>query len=1420
MSNQPEKQIVFIAGMHRSGTSATARFLNLIGAKLPIDLVPPSEGNNPKGFWEPRRMAEINTGILADNEMVWHSLGSMPDQWVSRSALDARVDEAAEFIDELDKGWLVLKDPRLSRLLPFWAKILDQLEIPMHVVIPYRNPLEVCLSLSRRDRFSVAKGMVLWLRYNLDAELWSRKSPRLFISFNELIARPARIFEKCSDTLPDLVQCRWKDVATNVREFLDPAEKHYSLEPAAIEGVDETIQRVFEALDQDDDVRRRVFDEVRQDTQIIDGLVGKALNQFEWERGMLRRKIKRLEHTFSASQAVDVNDQQPDILDRQQKLDSLLERLGAVQASIEARVRFAESHSEVPKSDPIDVPESNDVNKIDTECFASEQQRDNQPENRVISSAGRTQPEHMKVSLIGRVLMRLKYLASFTPMRTETTSSLPPEIAAEITEISRSRWFDAHWYLRTYPDVRKVGMDPAKHFVLHGWREARDPSPNFSVSDYLEANPDVKDSQCNPVLHFIHFGKSEGRLPKNDQKAIDDHCSQKARTVRRDSVRSPLVTSTSSPGEGRIYEDLNGNRVELTPVPAFGSQDYELTPTITGPVLILPLREEQFPISILNDLRVAVHLHLHHIDLLDEFADYLSNIPISISLFVSITDPEGLEEVKARLSNNCPKARLDVRVVQNRGRDIASLVTEFADQIAGHDLVGHFHSKRSIHNPAKADWRSQLLHGLLGSNALVQNIFSLFVHNPQVGMVFPEYHWSLERQISWGGNFDICKQLAGRTGLSIAKSKQTLFPAGSMFWARADALDGLLNARMKIGDFQKERGQVDGTVAHAIERLFGEYVSQAGYQLRQIKPDRQHSLRSYFTADWPYFPMAAEEVKGRIESYRRQNAGKNNRIAVYTAIVGEYDMPVIHEVLDPDIDYYLFSDRSVPDMGFWRVHSIAYHHPEPVRKARYVKTHPHALLPEYDLAIWIDGNVLIRSDISVFLQQARESGQACIYGIDHPHRRCLYDEARTLTSTGKDKAIRIQRQIQAYRDAGYQDRNGLIETNFMVVDLTHAGTKTLMRHWWGEIVRYSHRDQLSINYSLWATGQKCEPIFTERHSLRSHPGFAYFSHYYGSDRPADNSVPNTLPPPPLRSIAQEGNRQEHGSRPAIDIVVCVHNALDDVRECLKSVLDSRLAKDKIIIVDDASDKETSEYLVKFAHKQRNSELIRLEGLPQGYCRSANVGLRAASGEFVLLLNSDAILPSRGLYKLGRAMQSSGDVAVVGPLSNAASSQSIPEIKNGENQTAINALPNGVDLEMLDSWCEETSAEQPYPRVPLIHGFCQLIRISVLKEVGLFDEVSFPHGYGEENDFCFRVGNAGYDMLIAADTYVFHRKSASYSDENRRKRLMAEGGRHLQQRYGSDRLNNAIQAMQAHPVLEQMRESARRRFYSNGKHAND
>jgi GT2 family glycosyltransferase len=108
-----------------------------------------------------------------------------------------------------------------------------------------------------------------------------------------------------------------------------------------------------------------------------------------------------------------------------------------------------------------------------------------------------------------------------------------------------------------------------------------------------------------------------------------------------------------------------------------------------------------------------------------------------------------------------------------------------------------------------------------------------------------------------------------------------------------------------------------------------------------------------------------------------------------------------------------------------------------------------------------------------------------------------------------------------------------------------------------------------------------------------------------------------------------------------------------------------------------------------------------------------------------------------------------------------------------------------------------------PEVPLVHGFCFGIRKEVIDHIGFFDEIFFDRYYGEENDYCFRASSAGFKMVIATHTFVFHRKSASIEEEERLI-YMKKAGKRLRKMYGVEKVKLACLQMENHPLLKRMR----------------
>ncbi len=275
----------------------------------------------------------------------------------------------------------------------------------------------------------------------------------------------------------------------------------------------------------------------------------------------------------------------------------------------------------------------------------------------------------------------------------------------------------------------------------------------------------------------------------------------------------------------------------------------------------------------------------------------------------------------------------------------------------------------------------------------------------------------------------------------------------------------------------------------------------------------------------------------------------------------------------------------------------------------------------------------------------------------------------------------------------------------------------------------------------------------------------------------------------------------------VDIIVCVHNALEDVHRCLESVLSHSTLTYHLILIDDGSQPPTADYLAHFAHTHTVT-LARNE-IARGYTFAANQGLRlsterASRSDFVILLNSDTIVTPFWLENLVSCAQTASNIGIVGPLSNTASWQSIPYIEqNGD--WATNPLPLDLTVTQMANRVR-TASLKIYPRLPFLNGFCLLIKRQLIEAIGYFDEENFGQGYGEENDYCLRARAAGWELALADDTYIFHAQSKSYSHE-RRKMLADRAFQILVAKHGQAIIDQGVEFCRHSRVLQAIRERA-------------
>ncbi len=224
--------------------------------------------------------------------------------------------------------------------------------------------------------------------------------------------------------------------------------------------------------------------------------------------------------------------------------------------------------------------------------------------------------------------------------------------------------------------------------------------------------------------------------------------------------------------------------------------------------------------------RPCAVIHAWYPDVFDELLQALQHSGLAWRIVVT-TSPERRDEVE-RIAR-ARGLQAEVHAFANHGRDILPFL-HVAGRLLdeGEDLVLKLHTKRSTHRVDGEQWRNELVARLLAPDRAAA-IAQAFAAEPGLGLVAPEGHVQ-PLHFYWGANERNVRVLLSRLGIAQPDLEHDTFIAGSMFWARLPALRPLLDGHLQPSQFEAEVGQVDGTLAHAIERVFALAAREAGFR--------------------------------------------------------------------------------------------------------------------------------------------------------------------------------------------------------------------------------------------------------------------------------------------------------------------------------------------------------------------------------------------------------------------------------------------------------------------------------------------------------------------------------------------------------------------------------------------------------------
>ncbi|MBQ0823546.1 class I SAM-dependent methyltransferase [Microvirga sp. HBU67558] len=256
----------------------------------------------------------------------------------------------------------------------------------------------------------------------------------------------------------------------------------------------------------------------------------------------------------------------------------------------------------------------------------------------------------------------------------------------------------------------------------------------------------------------------------------------------------------------------------------YGAQQAFNPPSSRYPALVLPFSGDMS--GEVRDPKVVGIIHCFYPEVAEEILREIANLDLQLNLVLT-TDTESKQRDLERLLQELHLSGKAV-VCPNRGRDVAPFIIEGKNFVDDAELVFHLHTKKSPHDSRYADWGSYVRDNLLGSREIVRSIWALF-DDPRVGIVYSDHHKEVVGLRNWGYDFGKARSLLQRVGITLSADDLLEFPTSTMFWARKDAIDPLFQLGLAYDDFDEELGQVDGTLAHAIERSLLFLAESRGY---------------------------------------------------------------------------------------------------------------------------------------------------------------------------------------------------------------------------------------------------------------------------------------------------------------------------------------------------------------------------------------------------------------------------------------------------------------------------------------------------------------------------------------------------------------------------------------------------------------
>jgi len=308
---------------------------------------------------------------------------------------------------------------------------------------------------------------------------------------------------------------------------------------------------------------------------------------------------------------------------------------------------------------------------------------------------------------------------------------------------------------------------------------------------------------------------------------------------------------------------------------------------------------------------VALLVHLYYEDLVSESMNYISNLSNDIDIYISTGNEIAYGKIKKEIQKRNINVK-EVRKIENRGRDVASLLYYCKDLWKKYEILGFIHDKKSVGNDdiLQGDlFRYTMWENLVSSRDYVLNLINRLEEEDRLGLIIPPVpKHGIYRNIfweSWGENYENVKLLAKRLHLQvdIDKNKKVL-ALSTCFWCKTNAFTKLYEHSFDIIEFDLNPFPLDGALSHAIERILPFVAQDSGYYTASVE------TQDFASVELIYYYDRMHEIKDWYDKYRKELGGYNSLKAfihryqrIYVYGCGKISNEVTHILLQNNVQY-------------------------------------------------------------------------------------------------------------------------------------------------------------------------------------------------------------------------------------------------------------------------------------------------------------------------------------------------------------------------------------------------------------------------------------------------------------------------------------------------------------------------------------